>query len=906
MALPPAHPQLFAHVKYFVTADVSDEIKALLKEGGAKKEFYVSDLVTHVITESANFSEREDCSDKLTVKSTWVKLSHQMGYLLPTQPFTVFPVGLFSAYTLTTSGIKGDDYYAVWSMVHWNGGVLARTLSQKTTHLIVGAHQSLVKYRAAVANNIPVVVIEWLLDSIERGTVLPTDQYILHIPGYTPPRAAAPPTPTIPSIPTIPSPRVSQSPRLNPLVPPSPLLAPTISSPTLTSPDTKEEEKTTTRKRPPKKNNKKKKDANNNMNMFPMTPAMIGQAGVPYPHTPSPLPPTPSPHTPNTVSPDRFGLQQQSPYMMANSAQYMQFQQAQAQAAQGGMVRLGYPPGGPAGAANRQQWNNIQYQQQMMAQQQKQGYFGPGQYPGQMPPGYPGRNTPTSYPPNTAMFQQQVQQQQAAQAQQAQAAQQQAQQQQQQQAATQQQHNQTLANQALKAAPTPPPEVTEEKETRYQTLKNCTLMLIDYPEYYSKDIINKWRIVIEEHGGEIANYYNPEFVTHVICMSRMSDIYKRALEDGKCVTTAHWLNDVVIGKEYMIPHNPLHIPTQFKTGLPDCSKMKISVTGYEGKERIYVKDMIRVIGAVYTGELSQQNTHLISRKTEGLKYTKAQKWGTKVISARWLSDIVLYGVVSVTTEKKYTALGDPKEMILHESVMPKLIECWHNFNQKDPKPVSKFKSPVILFTGLPSDKNQKLTQMIKRMRCTLTTDVREATHLITCKIVRTVKFLSAMSQCSYILTASWIEQSCNRKMLIDESSFILEDKENEQALGFCVRDSLTKARLNKVFKDCELFLTPHIQPGPRDMKTIIECGGGSVITEDQALGRVQVPAERRKPFYVVSCSSDQMICQQFYQKEVQIYTSEFVLSAALTQQADFDSNKLFVQDYRPEENSGGS
>lgn len=42
------------------------------------------------------------------------------------------------------SGIKGDDYYAVWSMVHWNGGVLARTLSQKTTHLIVGANQSLV------------------------------------------------------------------------------------------------------------------------------------------------------------------------------------------------------------------------------------------------------------------------------------------------------------------------------------------------------------------------------------------------------------------------------------------------------------------------------------------------------------------------------------------------------------------------------------------------------------------------------------------------------------------------------------------------------------------------------------------------------------------------------------------
>ena len=44
-----------------------------------------------------------------------------------------------------------------------------------------------------------------------------------------------------------------------------------------------------------------------------------------------------------------------------------------------------------------------------------------------------------------------------------------------------------------------------------------------------------------------------------------------------------------------------------------------------------------------------------------------------------------------------------------------------------------------------------------------------------------------------------------------------------------------------------------------------------------------------------------MICQQFYQKEVQIYTSEFVLSATLTQTLDIDGNKLFVQDFRPDE-----
>ena len=40
-----------------------------------------------------------------------------------------------------------------------------------------------------------------------------------------------------------------------------------------------------------------------------------------------------------------------------------------------------------------------------------------------------------------------------------------------------------------------------------------------------------------------------------------------------------------------------------------------------------------------------------------------------------------------------------------------------------------------------------------------------------------------------------------RKMLIDGSSFLLEDKENENALGFCVKDSLVKARQNKVRKN---------------------------------------------------------------------------------------------------------
>ena len=58
---------------------------------------------------------------------------------------------------------------------------------------------------------------------------------------------------------------------------------------------------------------------------------------------------------------------------------------------------------------------------------------------------------------------------------------------------------------------------------------------------------------------------------------------------------------------------------------------------------------------------------------------------------------------------------------------------------------------------------------------------------------------------------TWVEQSCARKMLLDEMPFTLEDKESEATLGFSVRDSLAKSRLKKVcFLSSKAFKT--LQP----------------------------------------------------------------------------------------------
>ena len=39
-----------------------------LKEGGGKREFYMSDLITHVIAGNENFPEKEQCLDRVTIR----------------------------------------------------------------------------------------------------------------------------------------------------------------------------------------------------------------------------------------------------------------------------------------------------------------------------------------------------------------------------------------------------------------------------------------------------------------------------------------------------------------------------------------------------------------------------------------------------------------------------------------------------------------------------------------------------------------------------------------------------------------------------------------------------------------------------------------------------------------------
>ena len=73
--------------------------------------------------------------------------------------------------------------------------------------------------------------------------------------------------------------------------------------------------------------------------------------------------------------------------------------------------------------------------------------------------------------------------------------------------------------------------------------------------------------------------------------------------------------------------------------------VRISLTGFQGTEKIALVHLIDDIGGTYHDNMSPTNTHLICKeKAVGLKRQKAIEWNIKVVSIDWLYHVLQYGI----------------------------------------------------------------------------------------------------------------------------------------------------------------------------------------------------------------------------------------------------------------------
>eukprot|EP00551_Chaetoceros_affinis_P009114 CAMPEP_0203678320 /NCGR_PEP_ID=MMETSP0090-20130426/31554_1 /ASSEMBLY_ACC=CAM_ASM_001088 /TAXON_ID=426623 /ORGANISM="Chaetoceros affinis, Strain CCMP159" /LENGTH=365 /DNA_ID=CAMNT_0050545517 /DNA_START=198 /DNA_END=1295 /DNA_ORIENTATION=+ len=163
-----------------------------------------------------------------------------------------------------------------------------------------------------------------------------------------------------------------------------------------------------------------------------------------------------------------------------------------------------------------------------------------------------------------------------------------------------------------------------------------------------REILNN--SLTSKHKLDIVCYIvsvNGEFAQDAIIKENelLSTIHETQLCDIVCVNPI-WVEACNISNRLL--ENPQNFPELFQPQwpmfkLPSGVKMKVSVSGFQNFERIGLRELLTAIGATYTDNMGNSNTHLICKEAKGPKYHKAIEWGLHVVTADFLYHIVQYG-----------------------------------------------------------------------------------------------------------------------------------------------------------------------------------------------------------------------------------------------------------------------
>lgn len=106
---------------------------------------------------------------------------------------------------------------------------------------------------------------------------------------------------------------------------------------------------------------------------------------------------------------------------------------------------------------------------------------------------------------------------------------------------------------------------------------------------------------------------------------------------------------------------------------------------------------------------------------------------------------------------------------------------------------------------------------------------KECTHVVTSRIARTIKFLSGISLCGYVVTPKWVEESGKAGIFRDEEEFLLRDPDAEQLFGMSLAVSLSRAKRKRLLEGVGIYATPTVEPPTASLNDIVGCAGGRLL-----------------------------------------------------------------------------
>uniref|UniRef100_A0A8C9I973 Mediator of DNA damage checkpoint protein 1 n=1 Tax=Piliocolobus tephrosceles TaxID=591936 RepID=A0A8C9I973_9PRIM len=183
-------------------------------------------------------------------------------------------------------------------------------------------------------------------------------------------------------------------------------------------------------------------------------------------------------------------------------------------------------------------------------------------------------------------------------------------------------------------------------------------------------------------------------------------------------------------------------------------------------------------------------------------------------------------------------------------------------------------TPKVLFTGVVDARGERA---VLALGGSLAGSAAEASHLVTDRIRRTVKFLCALGRGIPILSLDWLHQSRKAGCFLPPDEYVVTDPEQEKNFGFSLQDALSRARERRLLEGYEIYVTPGVQPPPPQMGEIITCCGGTYLPS--------MPRSYKPQRVVITCPQDFPRCSVPLRVGLPLLSPEFLLTGVLKQEA---------------------
>ncbi|XP_030659063.1 mediator of DNA damage checkpoint protein 1 isoform X3 [Nomascus leucogenys] len=191
-------------------------------------------------------------------------------------------------------------------------------------------------------------------------------------------------------------------------------------------------------------------------------------------------------------------------------------------------------------------------------------------------------------------------------------------------------------------------------------------------------------------------------------------------------------------------------------------------------------------------------------------------------------------------------------------------------------------APKVLFTGVVDARGERA---VLALGGSLACSAAEASHLVTDRIRRTVKFLCALGRGIPILSLDWLHQSRKAGVFLPPDEYVVTDPEQEKNFGFSLQDALSRARERRLLEGYEIYVTPGVQPPPPQMEEIISCCGGTYLPS--------MPRSYKPQRVVITCPQDFPRCSVPLRVGLPLLSPEFLLTGVLKQEAKPEAFVLY-------------